>query len=69
MSDEMSFFIYLLEQYACYKQKSAENVLQEWDNRDITQKIYNNYWGYHTEAIENAFDDIDSLLATGEYAW
>lgn len=25
------------------------------------------YWGYHTERIENAYEDIDSLLATGKH--
>jgi hypothetical protein len=31
--------------------------------------IYDGYWGYHTEAIENAYEDIDSLVATGKRAW
>lgn len=35
----------------------------------ITQKIYDSYWEYHTERIENAFEDIDSLIATGKHAW
>ena len=43
--------------------------MKEWDTRGITQKIYDGYWEYHTERIENAFEDIDSLLATGNHAW
>ena len=43
--------------------------MKEWDARGITQEIYDGYWEYHTERIENAFDDIDSLLATGNHAW
>ena len=35
----------------------------------FSKKIYDNYWVYHTEAIENAFADIDSLLDTGKHAW
>ena len=27
------------------------------------------YEMYHSETIENAFRDIDSLIATGEPAW
>lgn len=69
MTEEMKFFIYLLECYASEKGKNAANVLKEWDAHNITQKIYDNYWGYHTEAIENAYADIDSLLETGQYAW
>ncbi len=69
MSDEMDFFIYLLESYADYKGKTAREVLGEWDAHGITQAVYDGYWGYHTEAIENAYEDIDSLIATGTHAW
>ena len=69
MSEEMIFFMYLLEFYAAYKNRKTADVLKEWDARGITQKIYDNYWGYHTERIENAFMDIDSLIANGTHAW
>lgn len=69
MSEEMSFFMYLLEFYAAYKNKKTADVLKEWDTRGITQIIYDNYWGYHTERIENAFMDIESLAANGTHAW
>lgn len=69
MSEEMDFFIYLLERYADYKQQLTGDTLKEWDDHNITQTIYDNYWGYHTEAIENAYMDIDSLLATGKHAF
>ncbi len=62
MKPEMEFFIYLLECYAEYKKSYTGDVLQNWDEHNITQKIFDNYWGYHTERIENAFEDIDSLL-------
>lgn len=69
MSDEMDFFIYLLESYADHKGKDAGEVLREWDESGITQVVFDGYWGYHTETIENAYEDIDSLLTTGEHAW
>lgn len=69
MSEETKFFMYLLECYAAYKNKRSADVLKEWDKCHIVQKIYNNYWTYHTEAIENAYMDIDSMIATGEPAW
>ena len=65
----MRFFMYLLEYYAFYKNKKTREVLQEWEEQGILQKIYDNYWVYHTEAIENAYMDIDSLLQTGKTAW
>lgn len=69
MSDELKFFILLIEKYASEKNKSTGDVLKEWDEHGITQEIYDGYWNYHTERIENAFKDIDSLLATGKHSW
>lgn len=69
MSKEIEFFSYLLEYYAAYKKKATGDVLREWDNHGITQEIYDSYWEYHTERIENAFEDINSLVATGKHAW
>ena len=69
MTEEMTFFIYLLEQYAAYCGRKTGDVLREWDRKQLTQRIYDNYWEYHTERLENAFADIDSLLKTGKSAW
>lgn len=63
LDKEMVFFIYLLENYAAYKNSSADQVLKEWDNADITDFIYNMYERYHSEDLQNAFDDIDCCLA------
>ena len=64
MSREMAFFMYLTERYAEYKNTTAGNILRQWDNAGITDRVFNLYELYHTEAIENAFTDIDSLLQT-----
>lgn len=68
VEEEMWFFVYLLEQYAQYKGKKTGEVLKEWDERGITDEIYGGYFQYHQERIENAYEDIDSLLATGKHA-
>jgi hypothetical protein len=68
MTEEMKFFIYLLEYYAAYKDKKTADVLKEWEEHGITQKIYDSYWTYHTERIENAYMDIDKLLLIGKSA-
>ena len=62
MSKEMNFFIYLLEKYADKKNKNASDILKEWDKLNITQLIYNMYEKYHTETLENAFEDIDKII-------
>ena len=67
MTYEMEFFIYLLEMYAYDKGRSAGDVLREWDTHGVTQEIYDGYWQYHQERMENAYEDIDSLVATGRH--
>ena len=68
MCDEMDFFIYLLESYAVEKHRLSRDVLHEWNEQGVTLEIYDGYWGYHTERLENAFEDIDSLVTTGDHA-
>ena len=65
----MKFFIYLLEYYSAYKDRKTGDVYVEWEEKGIIEKIYDNYWVYHTERIENAYMDIDSLMKTGKSAW
>ena len=62
MTKEMEFYIFLLEQYAFYKNCSADVILKQWDKLGIADFIFNMYEQYHQEAIENAFNDIDSLI-------
>ena len=67
MSKEMEFFIYLLENYANEKNLPTSLVLKNWENKNITQKIYDNYLYYHTEPIQNAYKDIDNLIECGKH--
>ena len=69
MSKEFRFFTYLIESYANHKGVSTSDVLKSLDEKDLTDFVYNMYELYHVEAIENAFMDMDSLIATGKPAW
>ena len=69
MNKEFIFFTYLIESYANYKGISAYDVLKLLDDKKLTDFVYSMYEMYHTEAIENAFLDIDSLITTGKTAW
>lgn len=69
MSKEMDFFIFLTEQYAAHKNCSAAELINQWDEKGITSFIYDMYEMYHTESLENAFRDIDSMMETGMPAW
>ena len=69
LSKEMDFFIFLLDHYAAYKNSSADKILKELDEKNLTDFVYSMYEMYHSEAIENAYKDIDSLLLTGKPAW
>ena len=62
MSKEGEFFIYLLERYAAFKKQKASDILKLWDEVDLTKLIYDLYEIYHVERLENAFEDIDTLL-------
>lgn len=62
MSEEMKFFIYLIEQYAAYKNLGADEVLRKLDKLELTDYVFKMYEMYHQEAIENAFSDIDKLI-------
>ena len=63
MPKEMKFFIYLIERFSAHKSLPTSEVLKEWDDLDLTEIIYNMYELYHCESIENAFQDIDILVA------
>jgi len=63
MSEKMDFFIFLIENYAAYKKTTADKVMKEWDDLNLTDFIYEMYERYHIERLENAFEDIDALVA------
>ncbi len=63
LSKEFEFFTFLLVQYAEYKHTSADKVLKQWDKLGITDFINSMYEQYHSEAIENAFADIDRITS------
>ena len=69
MRNEFLFFCYLLESYAAYKNMTAAEVLKILDEKGKTDFVYDMYEMYHTESINNAYTDIDSLIATGKPAW
>lgn len=66
MNKEMEFFIYLIENYAAYKNMGADEVLKKLDELNLTDFIFNMYERYHQEAIENAYEDIDNLIKEGK---
>ena len=67
MTDEMEFFLFLIERYADNRGRSTGDVLREWDKKGITDEIFDGYFQYHQERIENAYEDIDCLAATGRH--
>jgi hypothetical protein len=69
MTEEMKFFLFLIEKYAQAKNRRTGDVLREWDEKGITDEIFDGYFQYHQERIENAYEDIDSLAATGKHVY
>ena len=62
MSKEMEFFTFLMEQYAHYKNTTADKIPHKLDELNLTDYIFNMYEMYHSEALENAYADIDKLI-------
>ena len=62
MTKEMEFFTFLIEQYAHYKTTTADVIMHQLDELNLTDFVYSMYEMYHSEAIENAFEDIDRLI-------
>ena len=69
MSKESDFFVYLLEHYANFKNTTAEKILKILDEKELTDYVYDMYEIYHSESLDNAFNDIDSLIEKGKTAW
>ncbi len=65
MDKEMDFFLMLLEYYAEHNDTTADVVLKEWDRAGMTDRIFSMYEIYHVESLDNAFDDIDRMIAEG----
>ena len=63
LSKDMEFFIYLLEHYDAYKKTTGDVILKQWDELGLTDLILNMYERYHSECLENAYKDIDLLVA------
>ncbi|MBP5748154.1 MAG: DUF3791 domain-containing protein, partial [Treponema sp.] len=47
MTDELKFFIWLLEKYAYDKNLPTADVLREWEEKNLIQEIYDSYPLYH----------------------
>ena len=62
MSKEMEFFTFLMEQYARSKNTTADKILHKLDELNLTDYIFNMYEMYHSEALVNAYADIDKLI-------
>lgn len=69
LDKEFVFFTYLLESCAQSKGITASEILQKLDEKGFIQFVYDSYFIYHQEAIENAIMDIDHLLLTGKPAY
>lgn len=69
MTDELKFFIFLLEKYAYDKNIPTAEIWQKLEDKNLVQEVYGGYPVYHIERLENAYDDIENLLATGKHLY
>lgn len=52
-----------------WKNLSTKAVYEKWKESGHLRDIYDRYWIYHQEALENAFHDIDHLMETGSFLY
>lgn len=64
MSRELSFFVYLLERFAAFRGETAGVTLRRLKERGLYDYAINMYELYHVENLENAFNDLNSRLAS-----
>jgi hypothetical protein len=65
LSKEFTFLVFLLERYGASKGVTGGEALRWLDQAGQTEFVRDMYEMYHAEALDNAFADIDHLLATG----
>ncbi|MDR1265330.1 MAG: DUF3791 domain-containing protein [Propionibacteriaceae bacterium] len=65
MSRELDYFIFLIERYGQARGQTGAEVLARLDAAGLTQFVIDMYDLYHVERTENAFADLDDLLANG----
>jgi hypothetical protein len=63
MSEEARYLIFLIEHYAAAKGIDGDAVFALFYQNDLMGYIRDRYYTYHTERVENAISDIDSILA------
>jgi len=63
LSEESRYFLYLIEQYALHKGINGKQVLDLFEKQNLVEYIYDMYYTYHTERVENAIEDIDGKLS------
>jgi len=63
MSEEGKYFIYFIEQYALAKGMTGDRALTLFEKHDLIPYIWDMYYTYHTERVENAIEDIDQRLS------
>jgi len=69
MSKELKFFMYLMEHYAEHKNTLPGDVMKILQEKELLDLVIESYEIYHVERLENAFMDLDSLIATGKVAY
>jgi hypothetical protein len=60
ISNEMCYFVYLIENYALYKNESGKDILCTWQKLGIAEKIFSLYSPYHMLGLEYVCNNIDN---------
>ena len=61
--------MYLMEHYSAYKNQNLADIMRILQEKELLDLVIESYEIYHVERLENAFMDLDSLIATGKVAY
>jgi len=58
-----------MEHYSAYKNQNPADIMRILQEKELLDLVIESYEIYHVERLENAFMDLDSLIATGKVAY
>lgn len=67
--ERFEFYTYLFEQYSRYRGTVVSEILEQLEEKHLSEVVYSMYEMYRSKANKSFFKDLDSILETGKSVW
>lgn len=67
--ERFEFYTYLFEQYSRYRGTVVSEILEQLEEKNLSEFVYSIYEMYRSKVNTNFHKDLDSMLEAGESAW